>query len=112
MSTQRREYRPLASCMDRVGAPDRVSTNSLRSDRRNQQRVRLVVLFVRHGSPPLRQAAQAEAVSQASFRAFAQTRPCRLRARLHPALPRVPAAMNGRTERYDGKRDLHFQHAA
>jgi hypothetical protein len=30
----------------------------------------------------------------------------------HPTLPRVPAAIGCRTERYDGKRDLYFQHAA
>jgi hypothetical protein len=32
--------------------------------------------------------------------------------RLHRALPLAPAAECCRTERYDGKRDLHFQHAA
>ncbi len=30
----------------------------------------------------------------------------------HPTLPRVPAAIGCRTERYDGKRNLYFQHAA
>jgi hypothetical protein len=30
----------------------------------------------------------------------------------HPTLPRVPTAISCRTERYDGKRNLHFQHAA
>jgi hypothetical protein len=30
----------------------------------------------------------------------------------HPALPQFPAAKGSRTERYDGKRDLHLQHAA
>jgi hypothetical protein len=32
--------------------------------------------------------------------------------RLHPALPHVPAALSCRTERYDGKGNLHLQHAA
>jgi hypothetical protein len=31
---------------------------------------------------------------------------------VHPAVPRVPVATRSRTERYDGKRDLYFQHAA
>jgi hypothetical protein len=35
-----------------------------------------------------------------------------LPARLHPSLPRVPAALSCRTERQDGKRDLYIQHAA
>jgi hypothetical protein len=30
----------------------------------------------------------------------------------HPALPQFPALNSRWTERYDGKRDLHFQHAA
>jgi hypothetical protein len=30
----------------------------------------------------------------------------------HRTLPRVPSAMSCRTERYDGKRNLYFQHAA
>jgi len=33
-------------------------------------------------------------------------------ARLHPALPQIPAGTSRWTERYDGKRDLYFQHAA
>jgi hypothetical protein len=32
--------------------------------------------------------------------------------RLHLTLPQVPAAKNCRTERYDGKGNLHLQHAA
>ena len=31
---------------------------------------------------------------------------------LYPTLPRVPAGRRRRAERYDGKRDLHLQHAA
>ena len=31
---------------------------------------------------------------------------------LHLTLPRVPAGLSRWTERYDGKRDLHLQHAA
>jgi len=32
--------------------------------------------------------------------------------RIHSALPQFPARRACRTERYDGKRDLYFQHAA
>ena len=111
MSTQRRDNRPLASCIDREGAPDRVSTNFPRSDRRNQQRVRLLVLFVCHGSPPLRQAAARRPLLRRHSGDSSDPSPAVL-ARFHPTLPWVPAAMSCRTERYDGKRDLHFQHAA
>jgi hypothetical protein len=31
---------------------------------------------------------------------------------LHPSLPRVPAGLSRRTERYDGKGNLYLQHAA
>jgi len=111
MSTQRREDRRLASCTDRAGAPEWVTTNSRRSDRRNQQRVRLVVLFNRFGSPPLRQAAARRPFLKRPSGLSPNPLPAVL-ARLHPSVPRVPAAMRCRTERYDGKRDLHFQHAA
>ncbi len=33
-------------------------------------------------------------------------------ARLHPALPQAPTGNRRWAERYDGKRDLYFQHAA
>ena len=33
-------------------------------------------------------------------------------ARLHPSLPQIPIGKCRRAERYDGKRDLHLQHAA
>ena len=110
MSTQRREDRRLASCTDRAGAPGWVATNSRRSDRRNQQRVRLVDLYIRFGSPPLRQAAAGRPLLKSSSDFPPDPSPAVL-ARLHPALPQAPAAMRCRTERYDGKRDLHFQHA-
>ena len=111
MSTQRRENRRLASCTDRVAAPEWVDTNSPRSGRRNQQRVRLVVLVIRFGSPPLRQAARRRPLLKRLSDDSSDPSPAVL-ARLHPSLPQAPAAMSCRTEGYDGKRDLHFQHAA
>jgi hypothetical protein len=111
MSTQRRESRPLASCKDRVGAPDRVATNSPRSDRRNLLRFWLVDLNIRFGSPPSLRAAARRALLKSSSGYPPDPSPA-VFARIHPALPRVPSALRCRTERYDGKRDLHFQYAA
>ena len=101
-------FRVVAS----LGTAEQLATNSLQSDHRNTQLVRLVRMDFRRGLPP----------SEAGDRAL---KPPRLRltgfppipspsgfVRLHPALPWVPATMSCRTERYDGKRDLHLQHAA
>ena len=91
--------------------PDRVTTNSLRSDQRNQQLARLAPLDIRLGSPPL-----GRALSQrSSGRCSPDSTPIHFPAvssRFHRALPWAPAALSCRTERYDGKRNLHFQHAA
>ena len=94
-----------------LGAPELEATNSLLSDHRNQQLVRLVLFVFRFGSPPLRQAAVRRPLRQRPsgyppIHSFAE------RARSHPTLPGVPAALSCRTERYDGKRNLHLQHAA
>ena len=141
MSTQRREdHLRLAHCKERVGssgdrfpgsparnfpaiaagrtAPPAISilpalaaTNSLPSDHRKQQPVRLVFFDVRMGSPPLGKASTLRPKLERPpgyppIPFFAD------RARFYPTLPRVPAALSCRTERYDGKRNLHFQHAA
>ena len=98
MSTQRREDRRLASCTDRAGAPGWVTTNSRRSDRRNQQRVRLVDLHIRFGSPLFRQAAQAEAVAQEFFSFSARPLPRRV-----CASPSSLAVGTGRYALPDGK---------
>ena len=84
------------------------ATNSLPSGHRKQQLVRLLV---RHGSAPSRQAAERRQLRRFSssdphIPFFAGSAPS------HLTLPRVPAAFSCRKERYDGKRDLHFQHAA
>ena len=110
MSTQRREDRRLARCTEREGAPSWVTTNSLRLNRCNQQCVRLVDLYIRFGSPPLRHAAQAEAVAQEFFRFSAIPLPCPLCAS-PSSLAAGSGALRCRTERYDGKRDLYIQHA-
>ena len=82
-------------------APDWAATNSLHLDRRNQQPV--CYCF---GSPPLAyRAARPADRPSVIFHSPAVV------SRFHPTLPWAPAAMR-RTERYDGKRDLYFQHAA
>ena len=104
--------------------PVLAAPSSQQQDDRHQQLVRPLC----PGSPPLRQAAAPRpfldrliGFSAVPFPAFF--------ARLHRALPHVPAACpvspvtktcrlgpqcgrRRRTERYDGKRNLHFQHAA
>lgn len=140
MSTQRRENRLRPTgCMERAeglglsstaflarfdhahasggtappGFPVWLATNSLQSDYRNTQLVRLVPLSTRLGSLPPGGSRRAAAVTLQSFGSSTLHIPSSSGlARLHPSLPRVPAVMNSRTERYDGKRDLHFQHAA
>ena len=89
------------------------STNSLQSDYRNTRPVRLVSLNIRPISPPARAAQGAAAATLKSFGSSFQPIPSSSGfARLHPSLPRVPAALRRRSERYDGKRDMYFQHAA
>ena len=140
MSTQRREnrWRPTG-CMECAGSywlsglaflalyvlahasggtappdsPAWLATISLQSDYRITQIVRLVPLNIRLGFPPPGGSHHAAAVTLKSFGSSSLHIPSSSGlARLHPSLPRVPAVMNSRTERYDGKRDLHLQHAA
>jgi len=90
-----------------------LATNSLQSDHRNTQLVRLVLLNIRRGSPPPGAESHAVAVTSKSFGSSISHIPSLSgSARLHHSLPRVPAARSSRTERYDGKRDLYLQHAA
>jgi hypothetical protein len=75
-----------------------------RSDARNQRPVRSFC----PGSPPVRQAASLSPF----FSADPPTPSPAVFARVHPTLPHVPAAFGYRTERYDGKGNLYFKHAA
>jgi hypothetical protein len=94
-----------------AGPPGMAATNSLRSDHPNQQHAWPVQLDIRFGSPPLWQPAARRPLRQLPSGAPPIPFPA-VSARLHPTLPRVPAARSCWTERYDGKRDLHFKHAA
>ena len=139
MSTQRWEdHSRLAQCKERAGwlekrsatSPARVlpaiasgqtappvrfpawaATESLQLDRVSQQPVRLVLLDMRPGSPPPGQTASRRPVRGGRLGYPPIPHPATT-ARFHLTLPRVPAAFRCRTERYDGKRDMHFQHAS
>ena len=63
------------------------------------------------GSPPVRQAAALETFFDRLI-GYPPTPSPAVFARVHPTLPHVPAAFGCRTERYDGKGNLYFQHAA
>ena len=92
---------------DRTAPPEvpaRAATKSLPEDHGNEGPARLCP-----GSPPVGEATARQPISQRS------RTPVHFPAensRFHRSLPWVPAAAWHRTERYDGKRDLHFQHAA
>src|SRR5579859_1474760 len=132
MSTQRRETRLRSTgCMERAGsyglsssafsaqfdhahangetAPagfsaNRVATDSLQSDYRSTQPVRLVRKNIRRGSPPSGVGRSATAATLKSFGSSHSHIPSLSGpARFHHSLPRVPAAKRSRTERYDGK---------
>ena len=75
-----------------------------RCDIRNQQPVR----SFGPGSPPVRQAA----AHRPLFNGYPPIPSPAVFARVHPTLPHVPAAFSSRTERYDGKGNLYFKHAA
>jgi len=94
-------------------APHWEATNSLHLDSCISRYVELFVLEVRRDLHPVGDAGRAASSLTATSRSFLPLipRPPVL-ASLHPALPQFPAAKRSRTERYDGKRDLHLQHAA
>ena len=87
--------------------------NSLRVDRRHQRHVRSQwhVRFLNVGSPPFGQVAVPRPLFDCSIGHPPILTPA-VFARLHRTLPLVPAAQRSRMERYDGKGNLHFKHAA
>jgi hypothetical protein len=107
-----------------------LATNSLQSDYRIVQLVQLFQLFqlvqlvhfvqlvqfvpqdIRHGSPPGAER-RAVACTQTTHGSSLPRVPLPSGfSGFHPTLPRVPAGRSRRAEGYDGKRDLHLQHAA
>jgi hypothetical protein len=96
------------------GIPAWLATNSLQTDHHIEQFVRLVWLANRRGSPPLSGAGRCAATSIPATHgsSFSPISIPSGFARLHPTLPQAPAGRRHWAERYDGKRDLHLQHAA
>jgi len=89
------------------------ATNSLQSDFCTSRYVQVVRPKISRGAFPFWAADRTNFVQIANRRSSLPLIPHPpVLARLHPALPQFPAAKGSRTERYDGKRDLHFQHAA
>jgi hypothetical protein len=94
------------------GTAERLATNSLLSDCRIVQLVQMFCLELRPASPPpaaglgLRRtpATHGSSLPHIPFSFH--------RARLHPTLSRVPAGRVRWAERYDGKGNMHLQHAA
>jgi hypothetical protein len=94
-------------------APNWEATNSLHLDSCTSKFVELFVPEIRRGSLPVGNAGRVDSSLTASRRSSLPLMPDPpVLEHLHPALPQFPAAKGSRTERYDGKRDLHLQHAA
>lgn len=103
----------FARALARVGtAPPHtaawLATNSLQSDHLLAQRVRFVEQDIRRGSPPIRKPTRT-----AGFRSSHPLTPTpSVLVSVLPSCPNNPAGQCRWTERYDGKRDLHFINAA
>jgi hypothetical protein len=93
------------------GAQNRVATNSLLSDHRFSTLFRL---DSRCGSPPLRAAGRGsvQAAPAKHWSSTLHTPKLPSRTRLHSSLPHAPTGESRWAERYDGKGNLHIQHAA
>ena len=90
-----------------------LATKFLPSDHHLGQLVRPVLKADRRGSAPPRVPNRAALGTQASPRSSLPHIPYPSGSlRLHPTLPYAPAGYRRRAERYDGKRDMYFQHAA
>jgi hypothetical protein len=95
------------------GTPERLATNSLQSGHRFTQPVRQEISRPSPSSPPTRAARSAIAGTPATCRSSLRLNPApSVLVRLHPSLALIPAGQCRWTERYDGKRDLHFLNAA
>jgi hypothetical protein len=97
-------------------APNWVAANSLQSDHSYLDFVTPAWFFqqdIRRGSPPPGAGFGAAGGTLTTRRSSLPFIPSPSGfADFHPTLPQFPALNSGWTERYDGKRDLYFQHAA
>jgi hypothetical protein len=91
-----------------------LATNSLQSGHRFTQPVRQEICRPSHSSPPIWAARRAIAGAPATRRSsLPLTTPApSVLVHLRPSLALIPAGKCRWTERYDGKRDLHFLNAA
>ena len=90
-----------------------LATNSLQLGHLNRQLVREDLRRRPHSPPPTWAARNATIGTPATRRSSLPLTPSpSVLERLHPSLPIIPAGKCRWTERYDGKRDLYFQHAA
>jgi hypothetical protein len=98
--------------IDRLPAV-RLATNSLQLGHRNTKLVRQDSRRRPHSPPPIWAARSAITGTPATRRSSLPLTPApSVLESLHPSLPKNPAGKCRWTERYDGKRDLHFQYAA
>jgi hypothetical protein len=94
-------------------APHWEATNSLQLDSCISRHFELVAQEIRRGLPPVWEAGHTVTSLTGNRRSSLPLYPHPpVLENFHPTLPQFPAAYRSRTERYDGKRDLHFQHAA
>src|SRR5580658_2044922 len=91
--------------------PVNAATNSLQTDLSSLHALKHVGVSLRLGSPPSEWCAECTSLCRSSLDLSAILFPAVI-SRFHRAIPWAPAAKRRRTERYDGKRDLYFQHAA
>src|ERR1700691_2480562 len=90
-----------------------LATNSLQLGHRFTQPVRQEICRPSHSSPPPRAARCAIAGTPATRRSSLPLTPApSVLVHLRPSLASIPAGKCRWTERYDGKRDLHFLNAA
>ena len=91
----------------------RLATNSLQLGHRTSKLVRQDFRRTPPSPPPTWAARNATTGTPATRRSSLPLTPSpSVLERLHPSLPIIPAGKCRWTERYDGKRDLYFQHAA
>ena len=95
------------------GAPKRLATNSLQLGHRITKPVRQEICRTSHSSPPIRAGRWVSAGTPATRRSSLPLTPAPSGLEcIHLSLPHNPAGKCRWTERYDGKRDLHFLNAA
>jgi hypothetical protein len=113
MSTQRREDRFLQrltrAAGDRTASPHRAGWPQLSADGSPHPQARSAFSS---GTSPWASPSHGSRSSRTIRSSYPPISSPSGFTRLHPALPQAPSAMSCRTERYDGKRDLYFQHPA